>query len=85
MKRLAIYWKCDTNKAHQIQWIEKLPFFITLNGEQYVDVTDEQYQALLMWKDKGFIEFRNKNLVETPHGLQPENPELYLTNKPTHK
>ena len=45
---------------------------MSLNGEQYVDVTDEQLEHLKEYERQNLLEFRNKKLIETPHGLQPD-------------
>ena len=78
--RVTIYWRCDTHKAHQLISCDGLPMSISLNGEQYLDVTDEQLEHLKEYEALGLLDFRNKPLVETEHGLQPDASGLRLTN-----
>lgn len=78
--RVTIYWKCDTNRVHMLQICDRLPLSISLNGEQYLDVTDEQYEHLKEYEAQGILDFRNKPLIETPHGLQPDTSNAYITN-----
>lgn len=61
-------------------WSVGLPFGISLNGEQYLDVTDEQMAQLREYEASGWLEFRNKRLIETPQGLYPDTSGLRLTN-----
>ena len=78
--RVTIYWKCGTQRVHQLQVCDRLPLSLTLNGEQYLDVTDEQLEHLKEYEALGVLEFRNKPLIETPEGLQPDTCGLRLTN-----
>ena len=79
--RVTICWKCDTHRVHKLQLCDHLPLSLTLNGEQYLDVTDEQLEHLKEYEALGVLEFRNKPLIETPDGLQPDTCGLRLTNK----
>ncbi|MBR2016138.1 MAG: hypothetical protein IKB00_06085 [Bacteroidaceae bacterium] len=72
MHRITIYWKIGTQRVHALQVCEHLPICVSLNGEQYVDVTDEQLEHLKEYERQNLLEFRNKKLIETPHGLQPD-------------
>ena len=78
--RVTIYWRCDSYRAHNLMWCVGLPFGISLNGEQYLDVTDEQMAQLREYESSGLLEFRNKRLIETPQGLYPDTSGLRLTN-----
>ena len=44
-------------------------------------VFDEQLEHLKEYEALGVLEFRNKKLIETPDGLQPDACGLRLTNK----
>ena len=79
--RVTIYWKCGTQRVHQLQVCDGLPLQVTLNGEQYLDVTDEQLARLKEYESQDLLSFRNKSLVETPDGLQPDTCGLRLNNK----
>ena len=78
--RVTIYWKCDSYRTHNLLWAAGLPFCVSLNGEQYLDVTDEQLAQLREYEASGALEFRNKRLIETPQGLYPDTSGLRLTN-----
>lgn len=65
---------------HKLQVCDHLPLHLSLNGEQYLDVTDEQLAHLKEYEALGILEFRNKPLIETPEGLQPDACGLRLTN-----
>ena len=71
MKRVTIFWKIDTHRVHALQFVERLPICVTLNGEQYVEVTDEQYDHLLEYQTKGLLELRHKKLEVRNGILQP--------------
>ena len=71
MHRLTIYWKISSNRVHAIQVCDGLPLCINLNGEQYLDATDEQYERLLQYQQQGLLEFRNKELTVINGALQP--------------
>ena len=79
--RVTIYWKIDSYRTHNLLWAAGLPFGVSLNGEQYLDVTDEQLAQLREYEASGWLEFRYKELIETPHGLQPDMSGVQLTNK----
>lgn len=79
--RVTIYWKIDSYRTHNLLWAAGLPFGVSLNGEQYLDVTDEQLAELRKYEASGWLEFRNKRLIETPHGLRPDMSGVYLTNR----
>lgn len=68
-------------QAHKLIWCDKLPMSISLNGEQYLDVNDEQLAHLKEYEQAGLLDFRNKPLIETPDGLYPDTSGLRLTNK----
>jgi len=78
--RVTIYWKIDSYKTHNLLWAAGLPYGVSLNGEQYLDVTDEQLAELREYEASGWLEFRNKRLIETPQGLYPDTSGLRLTN-----
>jgi hypothetical protein len=80
MHRVTIYWKCDSYRTHNLLWAAGLPYGVSLNGEQYLDVTDEQLAQLRKYEASGCLEFRNKRLIETPQGLYPDKSGLRLTN-----
>lgn len=79
MHRVTIYWKIQDYRVHAIQVCDGLPMRISLNGEQYLDATDEQYQRLLQYQREGMLEFRHKELAIINGELQPV-PFLGLTN-----
>lgn len=80
MHRVTIYWKVDSYRTHNLLWAAGLPFSVTLNGEQYLDVTEEQLTDLRRYEASGWLEFRHKRLIDTPHGLRPDMAGLCLTN-----
>lgn len=67
-------------QAHKLIWCDNLPMSISLNGEQYLDVNDEQLAHLKEYEQAGLLDFRNKTLIETPQGLYPDTLGLRLTN-----
>ena len=73
MKRVAIYWICKVTKMYELLFqtgmMAKFP--LTVNGEMYMEVTDEQYQYLCKLRDEGYLEFRNKPLKEVNGRLVP--------------
>lgn len=71
MHRLTIYWKISSSRVHAIQVCDKLPLRISLNGEQYLDATDEQYERLLQYQQQGLLEFRHKELTVINGALVP--------------
>lgn len=71
MHRLTIYWKIQGYRVHAIQVCDGLPLRISLNGEQYVDVTDEQLERLQDYERQGLLEFRHKQLAVIKGELQP--------------
>ncbi len=78
--RVTIYWKIDSYRTHNLIWCSGLPMNVSVNGEQYLDVTDEQLAELKEFEASGWLEFRNKTLIETPQGLYPDTSGLRLTN-----
>ena len=81
MHRVTIYWKIQDYRVHAIQVCDGLPMRISLNGEQYLDATDEQYQRLLRYQREGMLEFRHKELAIINGELQPVS-NLRLSNSP---
>ena len=79
--RVTIYWKIDSYRVHVLQVADKLPMGLSLNGEQYLEVDDDQLALLQEHESKGLLEFRNKELIDTPHGLRPATHGLALTNR----
>lgn len=77
--RVTIYWKIGTNRVHAIQVCDGLPICLSLNGEQYLDATDEQLTRLQDYERQGLLEFRHKNLTVINGVLQPA-PVVELTN-----
>lgn len=69
--RVTIYWKIGTNRVHAIQVCDRLPITLSLNGEQYLDVTDEQLARLQDYERQGLLEFRHKELAIINGVLQP--------------
>lgn len=69
--RVTIYWKIGTNRVHAIQVCDHLPITLSLNGEQYLDVTDEQLARLQDYERQGLLEFRHKELAIINGVLQP--------------
>lgn len=73
MIRVAIYWVCKVTKMYELLFqsgmIGKFP--LTVNGEMYMEVTDEQYQYLCSLRDKGYLTFRNKPLKEVNGKIVP--------------
>ena len=73
MRQVTVYWKIDTQRVHAIQVCDHLPLCISLNGEQYLEVTDEQYARLQEYQAKNLLEFRYKKLAVINGILQPVN------------
>ena len=73
MKLVTVYWKIPTQRVHAIQVCDHLPICISLNGEQYLEVTDEQYARLQEYESKNLLEFRHKKLAVINGILQPVN------------
>lgn len=71
MHRVTIFWKIQSYRIHAIQVCDGLPLRISLNGEQYLDATDEQYQRLMQYQREGLLEFRHKELAVINGELQP--------------
>ena len=73
MKRVAIFWRCNVTKMYELLFqtgmMGKAP--LTVNGEMYMDVTDDQYEQLCNYKESGFLEFRNKPLKEVNGRIVP--------------
>lgn len=80
LHRVTIYWKIDTYRVHMLQFANGLPMTLSLNGEQYLEVDDKTLEVLKDYEAKGLIDFRNKQLIDTPHGLQPDTQGMILTN-----
>lgn len=73
MKQVTVYWKIPTQRVHAIQVCDHLPICISLNGEQYLEVTDEQYARLQEYEAKNLLQFRYKKLAVINGILQPVN------------
>lgn len=71
MKQVTIYWKISTQRVHALQVCDHLPICISLNGEQYLEVTDEQYTRLQEYEAMNLLEFRHKKLAVINGLLQP--------------
>jgi len=73
MKRVALFWRCNVTKMYELLFqtgiMGKAP--LTVNGEMYMDVTDEQYDHLCQLRDQGHLEFRNKPLKEVNGRIVP--------------
>ena len=73
MIRVAIYWVCKVTKMYELLFqtgmMGKAP--LTVNGEMYMEVDDEQYELLCKYKDSGYLEFRNKPLKEVNGKIVP--------------
>lgn len=78
--RVTIYWKCHANQVHLLQVCDRLPIRLSLNGEQYLEVDDKQLAHLKEYERDGLLEFRHKELVETPQGLWPASSDIRLSN-----
>lgn len=78
--RVTIYWKVDGYRTHNLIWCAGLPMNVSVNGEQYLDVTDEQMEHLKEFEASGWLEFRHKALKEVNGQLYPTGDE-YLTNR----
>lgn len=78
--RVTIYWKVDGYRTHNLIWCAGLPMNVSVNGEQYLDVTDEQMEHLKEFEASGWLEFRHKALKEVNGQLCPTGDE-YLTNR----
>ena len=46
---------------------------LTVNGEMYMEVTDEQYDKLCELREQGHLDFRNKPLKEENGKIVPTN------------
>lgn len=75
MKRVAVFWKCNVKTMYvlllQTGIIGKGS--LSVNGEMFLDVTDEQYEHLCQLRDQGHLEFRNKPLKEENGKIVPTN------------
>lgn len=80
LHRVTIYWKIDTYRVHMLQYADGLPMTLSLNGEQYLEVDDKTLEVLKDYEAKGLIDFRGKQLIDTPHGLQPDTQGMILSN-----
>ena len=78
--RVTIYWKVDGYRTHNLIWCAGLPMNVSVNGEQYLDVTDEQMEHLKEFEASGWLKFRHKELKEVNGQLYPTGDE-YLTNR----
>lgn len=82
MRQITVFWKVTAARVHALMFAANLyqQCTITLNGETYVEVTDEQYAVLDSYRQRGFCEFRNKPLIKENGKLCPASNELCLTN-----
>ena len=64
-----------------LQFADGWPLTLSLNGEQYLEVDDDKLELLKEYERQGLIDFRNKPLIDTPHGLQPDMSGVCLTNR----
>lgn len=71
MRQVTVYWKIGTQRVHALQVCDHLPICISLNGEQYLEVTDEQYARLQEYEAKNLLQFRYKKLAMINGILQP--------------
>ena len=73
MRKVAIFWRCNVTKMYELLFqtgmMGKAP--LTVNGEMYIEVTDDQYEQLCKYKESGFLEFRNKTLKEVNGKIIP--------------
>lgn len=83
MRQLTVFWRVNAARVHALMFAADIysQCTMTLNGETYLEVTDEQYAVLDSYRQKGWCEFRNKLLVRDRGKLQPSEGELILTNK----
>jgi hypothetical protein len=83
MKQVTVFWKVTAARVHALMFAADIydQCTMTLNGETYLEVTDEQYAVLDEYKQKGWCEFRHKLLVKENGRLRPAETELILTNK----
>lgn len=61
-RRVCIYWIVSANSLERRYTIEKLglPEHVSVNGETFCDVDDEQYRCLLIAASKKWLALRNK-------------------------
>lgn len=73
MRKVAIFWRCNVTRMYELLFqtgmMGKAP--LTVNGEMYMEVTDEQYDKLCEFRDQGQLEFRNKPLKEVNGRIVP--------------
>lgn len=73
MRKVAIFWRCNVTRMYELLFqtgmMGKAP--LTVNGEMYMEVTDEQYDKLCEFRDQGQLEFRNKPLKEVNNRIVP--------------
>ena len=83
MRQVTVFWKVTAARVHALMFAAQMydQCTVNLNGETYLEVTDEQFKALDDYRQRGFCEFRNKLLVKENGKLQPANIDLTLTNK----
>ena len=84
MRQVTVFWKVTAARVHALMFAADIydQSTMTLNGETYLEVTDEQFKILDDYRLRGFCDFRNKLLVRVNGKLQPvKNEQLTLTNK----
>lgn len=73
MRKVAIFWKCNVKRMYELLFMTgmmgKAP--LSVNGEMYLEVTDEQYDKLCEFRDQGHLDFRNKPLKEENGKIVP--------------
>ena len=70
MKLVAIFWRCSVTRMYEQLVMTGMigKGTLTVNGEMFMEVTDEQYEHLCDLRDKGYLEFRNKQLKRDENG-----------------
>ena len=83
MRQVTVFWRVTAARVHALMFAADIydQCTMTLNGETYLEVTNEQYAALDAYRQKGWCEFRNKLLIRKNGKLRPVKGELTLTNK----
>lgn len=84
MRQVTVFWRVTAARVHALMFAADIysQCAMTLNGETYLEVTDDQYAALDEYRKKGWCEFRNKLLIRENGNLRPAtDKETTLTNK----
>lgn len=85
MKRVTIYWPQRNNRSalafvHQLQEQLDIPQHMNVNGEQYLEVNDEQMSLIEQFQAAGHLQIRYKELEYWNGHLRPVRYTMSITN-----